>query len=84
MRRLDTSRLSANRPRPVSVADDRTYERFEGNEGTHGLPGSMIIGTRFIAINPKPCGLPGCMATWEKVTRAHLRHHGLTTVEVAY
>ena len=51
------SRRSAGR---TNTSND-TYEDT-------GLPGSAKSGTRRSPTRPKPCGLPGCIATWTKST----------------
>ena len=65
---------------PISLRiTGRTNASNETNALT-GLPGSMIIGIRSSPISPKPCGLPGCMATWAK---SHSPSSGITALTMS-
>ena len=44
-----------------------------------GLPGSVKIGVESGPITPKPCGLPGCIATWSNSTVPSRLSTSLTT-----
>ena len=48
---------------PISLRITGRTKASNETKALTGLPGSMIIGVRSSPIRPKPCGLPGCIAT---------------------
>ena len=67
-------RLDAEHP-----ADRRPHEHLERHVRLTGLPGSAKIGVLSGPMVPKPCGLPGCMATCSNRTVPSRDSTSLTT-----
>ena len=65
--------------RPIILRSAGSTNSSKERYADTGLPGSVKIGTRACPTCPKPCGLPGCIATGPNQTVPSGRSAAFTT-----